>query len=68
MEVEKILLRRRDAADALGLSLRALDYLVSLGKIRPRRIGKRVLFSREELQRFASRDQAHIVPESGVKR
>jgi len=68
MKTDKILLRRRDAADALGISVRGLDYLISEGKIRVRRLGKRVLVPRAELERFAAKDQGSIVPEVGAKR
>lgn len=38
----------------LGISLRALDYLVSGKKIRCQKIGSRTLFHHKELERFAS--------------
>jgi excisionase family DNA binding protein len=54
---EKILLNRHEAAQLLGISWRMLDNLVRRGEIRIRRVGGpirgRVLFSRQELQRFA---------------
>ena len=53
----KILLSRQEAAHLLGISWRMLDQLVKRGEIRIRRVGGpirgRVLFSRNELQRFA---------------
>lgn len=54
----KILFPKRDAALFLSLSIRTVDNLIRLGELRPRRIGKRVLFSRDELQRFARGDHA----------
>ncbi len=63
MESAKILLDRKSAAAAISLSLRGLDYLISAGKIRVRRLGKRVLIPREELERFARKDTAQIVPQ-----
>jgi len=54
---EKLLLSRYEAAQLLGISWRMLDDLVRRGEIRIRRVGGplrgRVLFSRNELQRFA---------------
>lgn len=52
--VTAILLSRDDAAIALGLGRRTLDYLIARGELRVRRIGKRVLIPREELKRFAN--------------
>ena len=62
METERILLDRKSAAAAISLSVRGLDYLIATGKIRVRRLGKRVLVPREELERFARRDTPKIVP------
>ena len=65
---EKVLLRRKEAAEALGLSVRSLDYLVAQGRIRPRRFGRRVLFERHAVERLARRDLARIVREPDGKR
>lgn len=66
METGKILLDRKSAAASISLSLRGLDYLISTGKIRVRRLGKRVLIPREELERFARKDTDEIVPQRGT--
>jgi excisionase family DNA binding protein len=51
---ERLLLDRKTAAEMLGISSVTLDRLLRAGKgPQPKRIGSRVLFSREELQRFA---------------
>jgi excisionase family DNA binding protein len=50
---EQILLSRRDAAMALGVSLRTIDYLISRGELRARPIGRRKMVARVELERFA---------------
>lgn len=68
MDNKPILYRRRDAAAAIGLSVRALDYLIAEGKVRVRRLGKRVLVPRAELERFAAKDQSTIVPEAKIAR
>jgi excisionase family DNA binding protein len=52
--MEAFLLSRSDAAIALGLGRRTIDELISSGKLRARRIGRRVLIPRTELERFAS--------------
>lgn len=53
---ERLLVSRREAAVLLGLSVRTLDNLVLRGELRVRRIGRRVLVERRELERFARRD------------
>jgi excisionase family DNA binding protein len=51
---ERLLLDRKTAAEMLGISSVTLDRLLRAGKgPKAKRIGSRVLFSREELQRFA---------------
>jgi len=54
--MEPVLLSRKQAASLLSISLRGLDYLISEKKIRTRRIGRRVLISRQEIERFARCD------------
>ena len=53
---EKLLLSRRDAAQVLSISQRALDYLVATRRLTTRRIGKRVLIPVAELRRYARAD------------
>jgi len=60
--MEPLLVGRREAAKLLGLSLRSLDHAVCRGLLKPRRLGRRVLFTPEELKRFASRDRGRIAP------
>jgi hypothetical protein len=48
--------QRQLAAERDHLDARALDYLVARGELKPRRIGRRILFERRELERFARRD------------
>ena len=62
--MEPILFSRKQAASLLSISLRGLDYLIARGKLHVRRVGKRVLISRQEIERFARRDHPDpIVPE-----
>ena len=49
---------RADAAFFLGISLRTLDEFDRLGKIRARWIGKKKVYGRGELQRFAKAHHA----------
>jgi excisionase family DNA binding protein len=62
--MEPILLSRKQTASLLSISLRGLDYLLAQGKLRARRVGKRVLIPRQEIERFARADHPDpIVPE-----
>ncbi len=47
---------RREAADALRVSLRTLDYLLANGKLRGRRIGRRVVIPRAEILKLLGQD------------
>jgi excisionase family DNA binding protein len=60
---EKLLLSRRDAAQLLSISQRALDYLVATRRLPTRRIGKRVLVPVADLRRYARAD--HPEPLAG---
>ena len=54
----RLLYPKREACVLLGISLRKLDYLIAEGRIRARRVGRRTLLERRELERFASGGQA----------
>ena len=61
----KILYSREEAAEALAISPRALDYLLADGTIPRRRIGGRVSVHVKALQAFAESDHtAYIVPKA----
>jgi excisionase family DNA binding protein len=47
--------KRREAAEALGLNLRSLDYLMKTGKLGFVKIGRRILIRDEDLQRLLRR-------------
>ena len=51
--MEPLLLGRKEAAAALGICLRMLDYMIAHGELAVRRVGRRVLIERRELERFA---------------
>ncbi len=42
--VEKLLYSRRDTAEALSLSIRSIDYLITTGRLTARRVEERFLF------------------------
>jgi excisionase family DNA binding protein len=52
----KLLLSREEAAEALSISVRSLDYLIAEKKLPTRRIGSRVLIPAADLRRFARCD------------
>ena len=49
---EQMLLSKRQAAQALSISLRTLDKLILSRKLAVCKIGRRVLLSRRSLERF----------------
>jgi len=60
---EKLLLSRRDTAQLLSISQRALDYLVATRSLPTSRIGKRVLIPVADLRKYARAD--HPEPLAG---
>jgi excisionase family DNA binding protein len=58
MQPEPILVPRWEAARLLGISTRTVDYLLAKKELTPRRVGRKVLISYEELQAFARRDHS----------
>ena len=56
MLTDSLALSRREAADALCISLRTLDYLLAQGKLHGRRIGRRIVIPRVELERLLRHD------------
>jgi excisionase family DNA binding protein len=65
-ENRRLLVGRREAAEMLSISQRALDYLLAQRQLPTRRVGGRVLIPMNDLRRFARTDHlAPIVPEVG---
>lgn len=58
MNTQQLLVGRREAAAALSISLRKLEGMIAEKEIKVRRIGRRVLVSRVELERFAGEGEA----------
>ena len=54
----KILLTRYEAAGALSISVRTLDTLLARRELATRRVGRRRLIPRTELERFARTNHA----------
>lgn len=54
--MEKLLLTRREAAQALNISVDTLDMLRNNGKLRAVNIGARVYYSPDELRAFVTKE------------
>ena len=63
--VEKLLYSRRDAAEALSLSIRSVDYLITTGRLSTRRVGSKILIPAGAVRRFAREDHPESVRSSG---
>ncbi len=61
-----LLVSKLEAARLLSISSRTLDNLLVVGELRPVRVGRRVLFSRASLERFARGD--HAIPKRETKK
>jgi excisionase family DNA binding protein len=51
--MKDLVVTREEAAEVLRLSLRTVDKLLAAGQIVARRVGRRVLIPRAEIERFA---------------
>jgi excisionase family DNA binding protein len=56
--LQKVLLSKKEAAQALSISLRSLEYLIARKELSTRRVGKRVLVPMAVLHKFAQHDHA----------
>jgi hypothetical protein len=59
--VEKLLYSRRDTAEALSLSVRSVDYLITTRRLPTRRIGGKILIPASAVRRFAREDHPDFV-------
>jgi hypothetical protein len=59
--VEKLLYSRRDTAEALSLSVRSVDYLITTGRLTMRRVGGKILIPASAVRRFAREDHPESV-------
>jgi len=59
--VEKLLYSRRDTAEALSLSIRSIDYLITTGRLSARRVGGKILIPASAVRRFAKEDHPDSV-------
>lgn len=54
--LDRLLYSRKDAARALSISTRSLDYLIGQKQLGTKRLGRRLLIPRGELLKFARAD------------
>jgi excisionase family DNA binding protein len=59
----KLLIDKKSAAQSLSISVRTLDYFIARGELSVRRVGRRCLIERRELERFARSDHKSPTPE-----
>jgi excisionase family DNA binding protein len=57
---DRLLFGRRECASMLGVSERTLTYAIAYNKLNVVRIGRRTLIHRDELLRFAKKDQPNF--------
>lgn len=55
-KVEKLLYSRQNAAEALSLSVRSIDYLITTRRLPMRRVGGKVMIPAGAIRRFADSD------------
>jgi excisionase family DNA binding protein len=65
MNSDRILYSRKEAAQQLSISISTLEQLIAQGELQVRRLGKRILVPRTELERLSERD-VHVVWPSKV--
>ncbi len=56
----KLALSRAEAAQQLSISIPSLDRAVVRGLLKPSRIGRRLVFTRAELQRFLDESRGEV--------
>ena len=61
LEVQKLLYSKREAAHALSLSVRSIDYLITTRRLSMRRVGGKILIPVGDVRRFAKSDHPEYV-------
>jgi hypothetical protein len=59
--LEKLLYSRRNTAEALSLSIRSIDYLITSGRLPARRVRGKILIPASAVRRFAREDHPDSV-------
>jgi excisionase family DNA binding protein len=60
MQHETLAFSRREAADALRISLRMLDHLLAHGELNGTRIGRRIVIPKSEITKLLKRKGALV--------
>lgn len=60
--MDRLLYSRKEAAEALCLSLSSVDILIGRGMLRVRRQGRRLLIPQVEIEKMSRRDLPQIWP------
>jgi hypothetical protein len=58
--VPKFLFSRAESAFSLGISTRSLDHLIARKQLSTKRLGKKVMISAKELERFSRCDHFNL--------
>jgi outer membrane lipoprotein-sorting protein len=64
-KVEKLLYSKQAAAEALSLSVRSIDYLITTQRLPMRRVGGKVMIPASAVRRFAREDHPERVRGDG---
>jgi Helix-turn-helix domain len=63
----RLLYPKEEAGFLLGISERSIDYLISSGRLKTKRIGKRNLVPADELRRFIRSDRTEAIRPSRLQ-
>jgi hypothetical protein len=65
--IPKLLYSRKDAAFALSISIRSLDYIIAARQLKFRKDGKKILIPAGELSRYARADHAALTQHASAE-
>ena len=60
--MDALLLSKKQAASALGISIRSVEYMLANGRLEGRRLGRRRLVTRRSVERLARADVPTMSP------
>lgn len=63
--MDALLLTKKQAASALGISIRSVEYLLASRRLEGRRLGRRRLVTRRSVERLARADVPSMSPPKG---
>lgn len=67
MEIQKNYFSKMDLSKELGVSLRSVDNWISNGLISFSRLGRRIIFSRKDIEEFLQHNRQASVFEQGSR-